>query len=54
MPGNLTKRPSEFTEEEKQELANLFVAKLKASGGTNEASVYTNRVPFNLDDLTVR
>ena len=51
MPGNLTKRPSEFTEEEKQEFTNLFVTKLKPVA-EKWASVYTNRVPFNLDDLT--
>lgn len=51
LPGNLTKRPSEFTDEEKQEFTNLFLTKLKPAA-EKWASVYTNRVPFNLDDLT--
>jgi len=51
LPGNLTKRPSEFTDEEKQEFTNLFLTKLKPVA-EKWASVYTNRVPFNLDDLT--
>jgi hypothetical protein len=51
MRSNLTKRPSEFTEEEKQEFTNLFATKLKPSA-EKWFSVYGNRAPFNLDDLT--
>jgi hypothetical protein len=48
---NHGERPSEFTEEEKQAFTNLFVTKLKPVA-EKWASVYTNRVPFNLADLT--
>ena len=48
---NHSERPSEFTEGEKQAFTNLFVTKLKPAA-EKWASVYTNRVPFNLTDLT--
>jgi hypothetical protein len=51
MPGSLTKRPSEFTEAEKEEFTNLFVTKLKPAA-EKWFSVYSNRAPINLTDLT--
>jgi hypothetical protein len=48
---NHRERPSEFTEEEKRAFTNLFVTKLKPAA-EKWASVYTNRIPFDLADLT--
>ncbi len=48
---NHRERPSEFTEEEKRAFTNMFVTRLKPAA-EKWASVYTNRVPFNLADLT--
>lgn len=48
---NHRERPSEFTEEEKRAFTNLFVTKLKPAA-EKWASVYTNRFPFDLANLT--
>ena len=48
---NHIERPDEFTAEEKQQFTNLFVMKLKPMA-EKWASVYSNRVPFDLGDLT--
>jgi hypothetical protein len=53
-PPNLwfQKRANELTEAEKVGLTNLFVTKLKPAA-EKWASVYSNRVPFDLADLTM-
>jgi hypothetical protein len=45
-------RANELSDAEKVEMTNLFVAKLKPAA-EKWASVYTNRVPFDLADLTM-
>lgn len=48
---NHRERPKEFNTEERQAFTNLFLTKLRPAA-EKWASVYTNRVPFNLADLT--
>jgi len=48
---NHRERPRDFTAEERQAFTNMFATKLKPAA-EKWASVYTNRVPFNLADLT--
>lgn len=45
-------KANELSDAEKVELTNLFVTKLKPAA-EKWASVYSNRVPFNLADLTM-
>jgi hypothetical protein len=45
-------KASELSDAEKIEMTNLFVTKLKPTA-EKWASVYSNRVPFNLADLTM-